>query len=75
MRGEKGGEARFGPRRFPEIDYGETLVVPTPAQGGDGKAVHDFRQELRSGMRGSTGTMSTQEDAIEHHRVEDLTTK
>jgi 4-hydroxybenzoyl-CoA reductase subunit alpha len=75
MKKEKGQEARFGPRSFPEIDYGETLVVPTPAQGGDGKAVHDFREKLRSRMRGSTGTMSTQEEALEHHDVEDLTTR
>src|SRR5947207_12912834 len=32
-RKEKGQEARFGPENFPAIDPGETLIVPTPAEG------------------------------------------
>ena len=69
-----GREARFGPQRFPEIDFGETLRVPTPTEGGDGKAVNDDRIGTRSGMRGDTGTMSTREEAL---RAKDaaLTTK
>jgi 4-hydroxybenzoyl-CoA reductase subunit alpha len=54
-RGECG---RFGPGGFPEADFGETLVVPTPAEGGDGTAINDWRARMRSGMRGASGTMS-----------------
>lgn len=39
----RGKKARYGPERFPEIDYGEPLVVPTPEEGGDGTAVNDPR--------------------------------
>jgi 4-hydroxybenzoyl-CoA reductase subunit alpha len=36
----RGGPGRYGPRTFPHIDYGEPLVIPTPEEGGDGKAVN-----------------------------------
>ncbi len=29
-------EARYGPRAFPAVDFGENLEVPTPEQGGTG---------------------------------------
>jgi len=61
---DKGEEPRFGPESFPEVDYGETLIVPTPAQGGDGRAINDYKTKLRSGMRGASGTMSTREEAL-----------
>ena len=35
----KGQTARFGPTRFPSVPYPEPIHVPTPAEGGDGKAV------------------------------------
>lgn len=35
-----GGKGRVGPKAFPDIDYGEPLRVPTPADGGDGRAVN-----------------------------------
>ena len=60
----KGGEARFGPQSFPEIDFGETLHVPTPAQGGDGKAIDDFRTKMRHGMRAATGSMTSRDEAL-----------
>ncbi len=60
----KGNEARFGPDSFPEVDFGETLRVPTPEQGGDGRAITDHRHQLRSGMRSSVGTMTTREEAL-----------
>jgi CO/xanthine dehydrogenase Mo-binding subunit len=50
--------ARFGPMRFPEVDYGETLIVPTPAEGGDGTAINDWKDRQRRGMRGPGGTMA-----------------
>ncbi|MEO6193485.1 MAG: molybdopterin cofactor-binding domain-containing protein, partial [Thermoanaerobaculia bacterium] len=49
----KGLEPRFGPKGFPEVDFGEDLHVPTPEQGGDGTAINDYREKLRSGMRSS----------------------
>ena len=62
---EKGEEARFGPTTFPDlgIDPSETLIVPTPAEGGDGRAINDWKDQLRSGMR-SAGTMTTREEAL-----------
>lgn len=70
---EKGKEARFGPQEFPDIDYGETLIVPTPADGGDGTALNEDRARQRSKMRGVTGTMSTREEALSE-KDSDLTT-
>ncbi len=34
----KGQPARFGPTRFPSVPYPAPIHVPTPAEGGDGKA-------------------------------------
>ena len=61
---EKGGEGRYGPARFPDVDFGETLIVPTPDEGGDGKAINDYKSRLRSKMRAATGTMSRREEAL-----------
>lgn len=71
----KGKPARFGPDSFPEADFGETLVVPTPAEGGDGRAITDYKHRLRSTMRSSTGTMSDREEALKDKSIEKLTTK
>src|SRR6266699_318454 len=35
----KGKEGRVGPKSFPDIPWPEPTRVPTPAEGGDGKAV------------------------------------
>jgi 4-hydroxybenzoyl-CoA reductase subunit alpha len=35
----QGKEARYGPRSVPAVDWGSPLRVPTPAEGGDGKAL------------------------------------
>ncbi len=35
----KGHPARCGPTRFPSVPYPAPIHVPTPAEGGDGKAV------------------------------------
>jgi len=69
-----GGEARFGPRRFPEIDFGEVLQVPTPAEGGDGRSLDDERSRFRRHSDPETGTMPRHEDALKG-RPRDLTTK
>ncbi|HET9209887.1 MAG TPA: molybdopterin cofactor-binding domain-containing protein [Thermoanaerobaculia bacterium] len=70
----KGQEPRFGPKGFPEVDFGEELIVPTPEQGGDGTAINDYREKLRSGMRSSAGTMMTREEALRKKKLAALTT-
>jgi 4-hydroxybenzoyl-CoA reductase subunit alpha len=35
----QGKPARFGPTRFPEVPYPAPIHVPTPAEGGDGRAI------------------------------------
>jgi Molybdopterin-binding domain of aldehyde dehydrogenase len=70
----KGKEARFGPTAFPEVDFGERLMVPTAAEGGDGTAINEYRDELRSGMRSALGTMTTREEALRQKRRAALTT-
>ncbi len=70
----KGEEPRFGPERFPDVDFGETLVVPTPEEGGDGRAINDFKERLRGGLRAASGTMLDREEALEKKAAEALTT-
>ncbi|HYN19973.1 MAG TPA: molybdopterin cofactor-binding domain-containing protein, partial [Thermoanaerobaculia bacterium] len=70
----KDGEARFGPKAFPEVDFGESLLVPTPDQGGDGRAINDYKEKLRSGMRSASGTMMSREEALKQKRIAALTT-
>ncbi|HVR10990.1 MAG TPA: molybdopterin cofactor-binding domain-containing protein, partial [Thermoanaerobaculia bacterium] len=69
-----GKEARFGPADFPAVDFGERLIVPTEEQGGDGTAINEFRERLRSGMRSASGTMTTREEALRQKRRAALTT-
>ncbi|HLX07854.1 MAG TPA: molybdopterin cofactor-binding domain-containing protein [Thermoanaerobaculia bacterium] len=70
----RGREARYGPAGFPEVDFGERLIVPTAEQGGDGTAINEFRDRLRSGMRSASGTMTTREEALRQKRRAALTT-
>jgi 4-hydroxybenzoyl-CoA reductase subunit alpha len=73
----QGAVGRFGPAAFPAVDFGETLLVPTPAQGGDGRAINDYREKLRSGMRAASGTMSTRDEAlrqVKEKKIASLTT-
>jgi 4-hydroxybenzoyl-CoA reductase subunit alpha len=70
-----GREARYGPPAFPEIDFGETLLVRTPEQGGDGRALNEWKTKLRSGMRAAaTSTMSERADALGGRDPRSLTT-
>jgi CO/xanthine dehydrogenase Mo-binding subunit len=73
-----GAAPRYGPRAFPAVDFGETLLVPTPAEGGDGKAINEWKVKLRSGMRstvaGASGTMSEKEQALKAKDPKALTT-
>jgi hypothetical protein len=43
---------RFGPARFPSIEWPEPLVVPPPWEGGDGKAVNE-KPRKRDRVRGA----------------------
>jgi len=68
-------DRRYGPGAFPEVDFGETLIVPTPAEGGDGRAITEYRTALRSGMRSAAAaTMSEREEALRKHDPRSLTT-
>ena len=42
-----GRAARFGPDRFPEVNWPEALRVPPPWEGGDGNAVNDVPRPSR----------------------------
>ncbi len=57
---DRGKEARFGPKSFPEIDFGVPLRVPTPDEGGDGKAINIDEAGVRTG----TGTMNERKDGV-----------
>ncbi len=60
-----GKPARYGPDRFPAVDFGETLFVATPQEGGDGRASNDPKAAAR---HSATGTMPTREEAGEEKR-------
>jgi 4-hydroxybenzoyl-CoA reductase alpha subunit len=70
----KGREPRYGPKRFPDIDFGETLRVPTPAEGGDGTALNDVRDKRRPHLRSAAGTMMSREEALKKKKLAVLTT-
>jgi len=70
---KKGREPRVGPTTFPDIDYGEPLVVHTPEQGGDGRAANDPKARSK-GLRSASGTMKDRDDALKEHSSATLTT-
>jgi len=74
-----GQDPRYGPARFPDVDFGEKLLVPTPREGGDGKAINEWKVKLRSSMRstvaGASGTMSEREEALKKKDAGSLTTR
>ncbi len=67
----RGRPARVGPTRFPKVDYGTPIEVPTPEQGGDGRAKHDPKHR---GLRSASGTMKEREAALKERRSATLTT-
>ncbi len=71
----KGKEARVGPTIFPDADFGFTLKVPTPWQGGDGKATNEHQLKLATGRKSKDGTMADRDEALRAGSVEALTTK
>jgi len=42
-----GKAPRFGPTRFPDIDWPDALIVPPPWEGGDGNAINDPRTKRK----------------------------
>ncbi len=48
----KGRAPRVGPARFPEIAWPEPLRVPTPWEGGDGRATNDSGKKSAAGSVG-----------------------
>jgi 4-hydroxybenzoyl-CoA reductase subunit alpha len=71
----KGKEPRVGPAAFPEVDFGFTLKVPTPWEGGDGRAANEAEFRLATGRKSKSGTMAEREDALKTGSVEALTTR
>ncbi len=71
----KGGEGRFGPSSFPEVDFGFTLQVPTPWDGGDGKASNEAEFKEATGRKSRAGTMTERNEALRAGSVAALTTK
>lgn len=70
---KNGRDPRVGPMSFPDVDYGEPLIVHTPAQGGDGRAANDPKAS-KKGLRSASGTMKKREDALKEHSSATLTT-
>jgi 4-hydroxybenzoyl-CoA reductase alpha subunit len=56
-----GGEGRYGPKTFPDVDFGVPLMVPTPDEGGDGRAINTEEAGVRKGS--GTMTDSVRKDA------------
>ncbi|MEM7261382.1 MAG: molybdopterin cofactor-binding domain-containing protein [Planctomycetota bacterium] len=56
----KGKEGRVGPTKFPDVDFGVPLEVPTLDEGGDGKAINQDVAGVRSGI----GTMEEREKVV-----------
>lgn len=73
--GAKGNPPRFGPASFPEIDFGFTLHVPTPREGGDGKASNEAEFKEATGRKSRAGTMTERSEALRSGSVAALTTK
>jgi len=72
---DKGGTGRFGPSRFPDADFGFTLQVPTPWEGGDGRATNEGEFRLATGRRSQEGTMSERDQALRAGDAAALTTR
>ena len=70
---QQGREPRVGPKKFPDIDYGEPIVVHTPEQGGDGRAANDPKAK-RKGLRSASGTMKERDEALKEKSSATLTT-
>ena len=70
---QEGRDSRVGPTKFPDVNYGDPLIVPTPEQGGDGRAANDPKAR-RKGVRSASGTMKERDEALKEHSSATLTT-
>jgi 4-hydroxybenzoyl-CoA reductase subunit alpha len=43
-----GMNPRFGPDHFPNVNWPESLLIPPPWEGGDGRAINDVRRQAAS---------------------------
>ena len=43
-----GKDARYGPTETPDVDFGESLKIETPWQGGDGRAMNDPKRTKKA---------------------------
>ena len=73
--GARGKAPRVGPTDFPDVDFGEPLLIPTPAEGGDGHAVNEKKPKRGSGLRSASGTMKERESALSDKNGAALTTR
>jgi hypothetical protein len=71
---KRGRPARVGPPPLPSIDYGFVLEVPTPWEGGDGRARNEEAFRQATGRRSPVGTMLDREQALAMRTVQVLTT-
>ena len=68
------GRAALRSQGLPGGGLRRDAAGPTPEQGGDGRAINDYREKLRSGMRSASGTMMSREEALKKKKVAVLTT-
>jgi 4-hydroxybenzoyl-CoA reductase subunit alpha len=72
----KGRSTTVAPAKFPDINYGEAMEVPTPEQGGDGHASFDpHARDKKKGVRSAAGTMKDREEALKEKSSATLTTR
>ncbi len=69
----QGRDPRVGPKKFPDIDFGQPVIVRTPDEGGDGRAVDDPKSKMQ-GLRSESGTMKERDDALKEKKSATLTT-
>jgi len=62
-----GRTPRYGPARFPDIDWPEPLHVPPPWEGGDGKAVAPNAERHPSGAERQASDAERRASDVERH--------
>jgi len=70
----KGREPRVGPTSFPDVDFGFTLKIPPPWEGGDGQAANEAEFREATGRKSKAGTMTEKEQALKAKGIRALTT-
>jgi 4-hydroxybenzoyl-CoA reductase subunit alpha len=64
-----GKPARYGPSGFPAVDWPETLQVPPPWEGGDGKAIND-RPSRKVEVRSQAAEVGSQAAGVKSQATE-----